>query len=309
MELILILSLALILDLAFGEPPSAFHPVAWMGKLISFLERFAPQAQLAQLFYGTGIVLLSLGVFILPIYFLLFYLSKINLIAYIAFSTLLLKSTFSVKGLRQAALKVKRTLMNGELEKARIELRSLVGRNTKNLDENLLISAAVESVAENTSDSFVAPLFYFLIFGLPGAIAYRIINTCDAMIGYHGKYEYLGKFAARFDDVLNFIPSRLTALLMLPASFLCGGKWDAAWQIMLRDHAKTQSPNAGWPISAAAGALEVKLEKRGCYQLGEGKSPLSPQKIDSAVKLMAGVVLIWFLVCLTFEAVRFVLAA
>lgn len=305
MELILILLFALILDLAFGEPPSAFHPVAGMGKFISFLERFAPQSSMTQLIYGIGMVLLSLGIFVLPIYFLLFYLGKISLIAYIAFGTLLLKLTFSVKGLRQAALKFKETLMNGELEKARFELRSLVGRNTENLDEGLLASAAVESVAENTSDSLVAPLFYFLIFGLPGAIAYRVVNTCDAMLGYHGKYEHLGKFAARLDDVLNFIPSRLTALLMLPASFLSGGKVGSTWQTMLRYHARTQSLNAGWPMAAAAGALEVKLEKMGCYQLGRGNNPLSPQKIDFAVKLMERVVLIWVLICLAFEVVRF----
>jgi adenosylcobinamide-phosphate synthase len=107
----------------------------------------------------------------------------------------------------------------------------------------------------------VAPLFYFLILGIPGAVAYRVINTLDAMIGRHDQYEYLGKFAARLDDVVNILPARLTALFIVLAAFILRINTRAAWHIMLRDHAKTASPNAGWPMSAAAGALGVQLTK------------------------------------------------
>ena len=127
----------------------------------------------------------------------------------------------------------------------------------------------MESVAESTCDSLVAPLFYFLLLGVPGAIGYRVVNTLDSMIGYHGKYEYLGKFAARLDDVLNFIPARLTALLLVLAAFVMKRNGRKAWQTALREHAKTESPNAGWPMAAMAGALDVRLEKVGHYQLGK----------------------------------------
>ncbi|MFC1864895.1 CobD/CbiB family cobalamin biosynthesis protein, partial [Chloroflexota bacterium] len=119
----------------------------------------------------------------------------------------------------------------------------------------------------------VAPLFYFLLFGVPGAIAYRVVNTLDAMVGYHGEYEYLGKFASRLDDVLNFIPARLTALLLVLASFLSGRGARASWQVTLREHSKTESPNAGWVMAAVAGALSVQLERVGHYRLGEADTP------------------------------------
>ena len=131
------------------------------------------------------------------------------------------------------------------------------------LPQPLLVSATVESVAENTSDSFVAPLFYFLLLGIPGAIAYRVVNTLDAMVGYHGEYEYLGKFASKLDDVLNFIPARLTALLLVVAAFLSKRSASASWRVALSDHSKTESPNAGWPMAAVAGALNVQLETVG----------------------------------------------
>ena len=126
--------------------------------------------------------------------------------------------TFSIKGLRRAAFKIKNLLQDDDLDKTRFELRALVSRDTAGLPRPLLASAAVESVAEGTCDSLVAPLFYFLLLGVPGAIGYRVVNTLDAMIGYHGKYEYLGKFAARLDDVLNYIPARLAALLLVLAA-------------------------------------------------------------------------------------------
>lgn len=173
------------------------------------------------------------------------------------------------------------------------------------LDQPLLIAATVESVAENSSDGFVAPLLYYLVLGVPGALFYRTVNTCDSMVGYHGEYEYLGKFAARLDDVANFIPARLTGLLIVVAAYVAGKDSRSAWKMMWRDHSKTESPNAGWPMSAAAGALDVQLEKVGHYVLGDSKSTLTLDKIDGSLALMKVVATIWVLISFVSVGVRF----
>jgi adenosylcobinamide-phosphate synthase len=210
---------------------------------------------------------------------------------------LLLKSAFSIRGLRRAAFRVKRLLEDKKPERTRFELRALVSRDTRDLPEPLLVSAAVESVGEGTGDSLVAPLFYFLFLGIPGAIGYRVVNTLDAMIGYRGKYEYLGKFAARLDDVLNYIPARIAALLLILAAVLKrnGGN---AWRTARRDHRKTESPNAGWPMAAMAGAFNVRLEKKGHYVLGEAGATLVPATIGAAVNLFTVAAALWIMICL-----------
>ena len=308
MDILLILSIALALDLAFGEPPRLIHPVAWMGKFTSLWERGSiGRRPAAQFVYGMGISLFLIGLFAAPTYFILYYLKSLSFVAYVIIGAALLKSTFSLRELRRVALRVKELLLRKELDKAHHELRSLVSRDTQGLPKPLVVSATVESVAENTCDSFVAPLFYFLLFGVPGAIAYRVVNTLDAMVGYHGKYEYLGKFAAKLDDVLNFVPARISALLLVIVAYLCREDGRTAWRIMLRDHAKTESPNAGWTMSAMAGALRTRLEKKGCYILGDSNNPLSPQLIGSGVKLLDISALLW--VCLIMGVMFFVFIA
>lgn len=310
MEILLILFLAITIDLALGEPPRLIHPVIWMGKVASFLERGGiNQPRLTQLLYGLGMVLVTIGVFVAPAYFILLYLKSLSFAAYVIVGAVLLKSTFSLRELRRAALGVKRLLLEDKLDEARFELRSLVSRDTQDLPKPLLVSATVESVAENTSDSFVAPLFYFLLFGVPGAIAYRVVNTLDAMIGYHGKYEYLGKFTARLDDMLNFVPARLTALLLVSATFLSRRDGRMSWQVTLSEHANTESPNAGWPMAAIAGALNVQLEKVGHYKLGKINTPLVPQTIDASLELMQIAMLSWALICFIVGGIHFVLTA
>jgi adenosylcobinamide-phosphate synthase len=310
MENIVILLLALAIDLTIGEYPRPLHPVVGMGKVASLGLRIAPRrGRWAQLIYGAGVVILTIALFTLLVYFLLSYLRGLNTVAYVVVAALLLKSTFSLRELRRVALGVKRFLEGGNLSRARVEMKALVSRDTRQLDEPHLVSATVESVAENTSDSFVAPLFYFLLFGLPGAIAYRVVNTLDAMIGYHGEYEYLGKFAARLDDGLNFIPARLSGLLIVAAAYLCRKDGRNAWQVMLRDHGKTESLNAGWPMSAAAGALRTQLEKVGHYRLGKPNSPLSPQLILPGVRLMEVSALFWVILCLVVEVMNLVVTA
>lgn len=310
MDILFIVSLALAADMALGEPPRFIHPVVWMGKLISFLEKGGiNQTPAVQLFYGLGMVLVSVGLFIAPAYLILLYLKSLNFIAYVIIGAVLLKSTFSLRELRQSALRVRGFLQEDKLDEARFELRSLVSRDTSGLPKPLLASAAVESVAESTCDSFIAPLFYFLLLGIPGAIAYRVVNTMDAMTGYHGKYEYLGKFASKLDDILNYIPARLTALLLFIAAFLSKRNGRASWQVATRDHCKTESPNAGWPIAAAAGALNIQLEKTGQYKIGNAGSAPAPGDIDSSLKLVQLAMLVWVIICLITGVICFVLTA
>ena len=307
MENISILLLSLAIDVTWGEFPRHVHPVVWLGKVISLELRVAPrQSRWAQLVYGAGMVILTIVLFALPAYFLLAYLRGVNTVAYVLVAAFLLKSTFSIKELHRVAFRIKGFLEEGNVSRARVEVGSLVSRDTSRLDEPHLVSAAVESIAENASDSLVAALFYFLLLGVPGSIAYRVSNTFDAMVGYHGEYEYLGKFAARLDDVLNFIPARISGLLMVTAAYLCQKDGRNAWQIMLRDHGKTESPNAGWPMSATAGALRTQLKKVGHYSLGNSNNPPSLQLISSGIKLVEISALLWASFCLIVEVMHFV---
>ncbi len=309
LEFILIPALAVIIDIALGDPPNAIHPVAWMGKVISWLENGGQKLRPAgQFVYGILMTIFTVAMFVVPLCLLLFYLRGWNQMVYIIVAAVLLKLTFSIRGLRQTALKIRSLLKEDNLDKTRFELRALVSRNTKDLDRPLLASAAVESVAEGTCDSLVAPLFFYIFLGVPGAIGYRVVNTFDSMIGYHGKYEYLGKFAARFDDVLNYIPARLAALVLIIAAALKNsGK--RAWQTACREHQKTESPNAGWPMAAMAGSLGVRLEKVGHYVLGE-KYPLpSLTTIDSSVKIFSIATAVWLILCFAAGGIRFAIAA
>jgi adenosylcobinamide-phosphate synthase len=307
MEVLLILLLGLAIDVALGEPPPVIHPVVWMGKVASFLVKGgAGRSHLTQFLYGLVIVLFTVAIFVAPAYFLLFYLKGLNLVAYVVAGAVLFKITFSLRELRRTALVIKTLLLKDKLAEARFELRSLVGRDTSKLDKSLMVSATIESVAENSCDSFVAPLFYFLLFGVPGAIAYRVINTLDAMIGHHGEFEYLGKSAARLDSVANFIPARITALIVVLAAWIGKRNASGAWQIMLRDRRRTESPNAGWTMSAIAGALGVQLEKVGYYKLGDNHNSLSLGAIDASLQLVMTAALIWSLLLILAEVIWYV---
>ena len=280
------LVLAFLWDRFAGEPPAAFHPVVWIGRLIGTLTRAAgrgtPSRDLLRGFAIAAAVPL-----------LCWFVTKVALAGlretpWLRFvvSVWLLKSTFALAGLAKAAQVVQNALQAGDLTAARVGLRSLCSRDASSLSEAELVAATVESVAENASDSVVAPLFYDTLFGLPGALAYRAANTADAMIGYRGAYEYLGKAAARLDDLLNLVPARLTALLLLLAGALHGCDLRAGWAILRRDGGKTESPNAGRPMAAMAGLLGVRLEKAGCYVLGDARRPLDPVVIGRAVRVL-----------------------
>jgi adenosylcobinamide-phosphate synthase len=304
MERLWILAGAVVLDAVLGDPPDIIHPVAWMGKIIGLAERGGAKLRpVRQFIYGMLMTILITGLFAVATYYLISYLTDVNQAAYIIVAAVLLKLTFSIRGLWSTALKIRRLLREEKLDKTRFEMRALVSRDTGNLDEKQLASGTVESVAEGMCDSVAAPLFYFLLLGVPGAIGYRVVNTLDSMIGYHGKYEYLGKFAARLDDVLNFIPARLAALMIMTAAIYKKG-FRQAWSTALREHGKTASPNAGWPMSAMAGALGVRLEKEGNYVLGEGNPAPARESIGGAVKVFAGAAACWVAVCFIAEGIR-----
>lgn len=293
-----------MLDLAFGEPSNRFHPVAWLGNIITAEMKIAPkEGKWRQITFGGVTVCLTVVLIVALCYLILHQLEELSRAISVLMGAIILKFSFSLRGLTNAINKVKTLLAKADLSGARDSLKALVSRDTTSLDEKLIISATVESAAENTCDSFTAPLFYFLLFGTPGAVAYRIINTFDAMIGYHDKWEYLGKVAARLDDIANYIPARLTGFTIILASLLCRKKASQSWRIMLSDHSKTESPNSGWTMSALAGALEVQLEKSNCYKLGVNRNALTTGTIDASQKIIITVAAIWVLLSITVKGI------
>jgi len=277
---------AMAIDWFLGEPPSRLHPVVWMGRCVRAAERrVKSRAPLVELAAGLCIAIIVPSAFAVGAAALLHAVGPWPVAWFVAV-VWLLKSTIALRALGGAAREVRDPLRRGDLPAARRGLGSLCSRDASALGEAALVAGAVESVAENASDSVVAPLFYFVLFGVPGAVFYRAVNTLDAMIGYHGRYEYLGKAAARLDDLLNLVPARLTAALLLLAGAILGHDARHGWRILRRDGGKTESPNAGRPMAAMAGLLGVALEKEGQYRLGDGIERLEAAKIDAAWRVV-----------------------
>jgi adenosylcobinamide-phosphate synthase len=302
-EGLLVLLVAIAFDTVLGEPPTPLHPVVWMGNLVNFWKRLAPaKNRFLQLLYGMAIVLVSAwAVYAFSSWFIVL-LHQYYQPAALIVQVYLLKSCFSIRMLAGAGLTIRNLIKKGDLAQARFEMRSLVSRDTSRLNEEQILAATIESVTENTTDSFVAPLLFYILLGVPGALVYRLINTFDSMIGYRGKYEYLGKAAARLDDILNYIPARLSALLVIISAPLYQGDLKNAWRVARRDHANTASPNAGWTMAAMAGALNVQLEKVGHYLLGDDDRILVPGLINQAVMalyLVAGEISLLYALAVT----------
>lgn len=302
MEYVLILVVALALDVVLGEPPNRIHPVAGIGRIISWEMKLRPRGRAAQLLYGSLAVLVTAALFSTAAYFLLEYLRDIHIVLFVLVGAVLLKFTFSLRELHRAAMRVKHPLDKGDLPKAREQVGMIVSRETSDLEEGSVVSATVESVGEGIVDSFIAPLLYFLILAaipgvalvaIPAAVVYRICNTFDSMVGYRGEYEYLGKFAARLDDVLNYVPARLAGFAVVLAAWIARRRAAQAWRVMWRDHGKTESPNAGWTMSATAGALGIQVEKEGHYRLGESMVSLSTDTIVQATQILWVSAAVW----------------
>ena len=208
---------------------------------------------------------------------------------------ILLKTTIAIRGMEKHALAVVDALENDDIDQARDNLAMIVKRKTKNLDKNHILSGVLESISENTVDGVTGPMFYFALFGLPGAFVYRVINTIDSMIGYKTEmFRNLGWFGANCDNILNYLPSRITGLVMVLSSMLLGSNWKHAYQILKRDSRKTSSPNAGYPMAALAGALDTKFQKVDNYTIGEGSFYLSIEHVRSAITLMKVTTILFF---------------
>jgi adenosylcobinamide-phosphate synthase len=277
-------ALAGLLDVAFGEPPDWMHPVAWMGRLIAVLERRRPRRRpRAELAYGALIVLVLCGLSVAAGVLVVLAVRALPLWLALLLAAVALKPTFSLRGLVAAGRRVERALAT-DTAAARAGLAALVSRDP-DLEPPQIVSAAVESLAENLTDSVVAPLLCFALFGLPGALVYRAINTMDAMIGYHGELEYVGKPAARLDDVANWLPARLAGLLLLAVAAL-RKTGPAAWAALRTQRRPSPGPNKLWTIAPMAGALGVRLEKRGIYAVGPGGRPLAPAVIGEAIGIV-----------------------
>ena len=267
------LLVALAIDVIVGELPTAIHPVVWVGNLIRVCERRLPRNGKRALVAGIGMAIVIPAIAVCSSWFSLEALSAWPL-AQAALSILLLTSSFSLRMLGREAQRVAWLLEQGRLGDARRRVSYLCSRDSSALSEGDVAAATIESVAENTSDAFVAPLFWFAVLGLPGAILFRTVNTLDSMIGYRGEYEFLGKASAKLDDILCWIPARITAGLLLISGPIFRGDFRRGLAVALRDGGLTPSPNAGRPMAAMGGLLGVRLDKPGVYLLsGEGREP------------------------------------
>ncbi len=281
-ERCLIAATALGLDAGLGDPPNRFHPVAWMGTVIAKTKPYAPEENTSRLGFGTAVSLGGAG-FSFGLGWLAERITDLfpRPLAMLV-QGYLLKLVLSARGLRLAASEIEGALLAADLDEARRLLHwHLVSRETKDLTEAEVCAAAIESVAENTSDGVVGPLYYYLMGGLGAAWAYRFSNTVDSMWGYRNEeFEWLGKFPARWDDLLNFIPSRLTAMGLAIGGWWTGKDAGRGLRVWHRDHGLTSSPNAGHPMSMMAGLLDVELEKNGHYRLGAGSKAAAKEDIQ-----------------------------
>ena len=293
LESIVIVGFALLLDFLVGDPKTKYHPTAWMGKLIALLVPFTKSNSARKELLG-GILLVSVIVIIvstllvvLDVGISLLTIDIVSLIVSIAIGSILLKTTIAIRGMQKHALAVVNAIEEGDLDSARNHLSMIVKRDTTNLDKNHILSGVLESVSENTVDGVTGPLFYYAIFGLPGAFVYRAINTIDSMVGYKTTlFKNVGWFGAKCDTVLNYAPSRLTGLVMILGALILGYNWKESLYIMRRDSRKLESPNAGFPMAALAGALGTRLEKMNYYTIGNGSIEFTKSHIVSAITLM-----------------------
>jgi len=288
-----ILLLAIIMDVLIGEPPAAVHPVVWMGKGIKSLQglSFNNKKMLSILLFavitGTSFlagVIIAVCAPLIP--------ETISLLI----GAFFLKSTFSFRMLLASAGQIKNKIDSGNLKAVKKDLKIFVSRDTAGLDKNHMASAVIESLSENFVDAILSPLFFYLILGLPGALAYKAVNTLDSMVGYKVKdLIEIGRVSAISDDVLNWIPARLSLVFIVAASVFAGSPANAV-KVYRRDKKLTLSPNSGLPMATAAGALKVKLEKQGEYVLGKEFELPDQGDIERGIKLI-GIAAIFLFLC------------
>jgi len=294
LESILVVLFALLIDFKFGDPRNRFHPTILIGSLIEKLvplsKNNSPQIQKI---WGIVLVVIVVSVVSTSLFLLQVVIDNLSVstmvifLMTIAVGAPLLKTTIAIRTMENHANDVMDAVEKDDLDTARTKLAMIVKRNTTNLDKNHILSGTIESVGENTVDGITGPLFYFAIFGLPGAFVYRAINTIDSMIGYKTPiFKNIGWFGANCDKILNYLPARITGVVMILSALILRNDWVSSYQIMKRDGQKPESLNSGYPMAALAGALGTKFEKINHYTIGSGDLELTKSHVTSAIKMM-----------------------
>lgn len=287
--------IAFFLDKWMGDPRNVPHPVRMMGRVISFLDRQWNQGKYLKL-KGLFMILTASAFFVVMTFTIVQYAYSVHLVFGIFIEAIILSFMIAEKSLKEAAYDVYQPLIKGDLHEARKKLSWIVGRDTEDLPESEIVRGTVETVAENTSDAITAPLFWSLIGGAPLAVLYRVVNTADAMVGYKNeKYQHFGFASAKLDDFFNWVPSRLTAAIMILANAtLLKVRLKMCFHIVLRDAKKHPSPNSGFPESAMAALLGVQLGGVNKYKgiisnrakLGDRIFPLKADHIEQSILIM-----------------------
>jgi len=293
-----ILAGGIILDLVIGDPDFIPHPVVIIGKMISFLEERLnnnSKTKMNEILRGSILTTIIVLVSYFSTFFILKMVYDLNQFLGIIITVYLFSTTIAIKGLAEAGNGIYQALISGDLELARQKTAMIVGRDTENISKSDIIRATVETIAENTSDGIIAPLFFFFLGGVPMAMTYKAVNTMDSMLGHkNNKYLYFGRPSAKLDDLVNYIPARITAYIFWFIALLPNYDSKKAWKIIKRDAQKHPSPNAGYPEAAAAGALSIRLGGINYYQgkkefrayLGDDLPPEDIKEIKKMIKLM-----------------------
>jgi adenosylcobinamide-phosphate synthase len=290
-----VLILAIIVDLLFGDPsPNSpwkatykLHPTVWMGKLTRALEPHLKNSNpKIEKLNGVFLTLIIILAFTFPVYLGLFLIyTWLGFLFYALVAIVILKLTICIKLETDWAKAAAKAIEAGDLVEAR-KYSHFSRRDSRDLTGPQIGSAVIESMAENLIDFKLSPILSYAFLGVSGAVAFRAVNTLDGMVGFKdSEHINIGWFSATLDTIVNYVPARLTAVLIVLASVILGEDYKNAWAIACRDHAKTPSRNHGWPMAAMAGALHVHLEKPGQYILGEKAEPLTPSKVIRALKI------------------------
>lgn len=297
-----------ILDLVLGDPHGLYHPVQLIGKFITFFEtvfrKAFPSGKAGERTAGvcTAVCVTAVSTLIPALLLKLFY--HVNFWLGFAVETFWCYQILAARSLRDESMKVYREVKTGDLGKARKAVSMIVGRDTERLDMTGVTKAAVETVAENASDGVVAPLIFLMIGGAAGGFFYKSVNTMDSMIGYvNDRYRWFGTFAARLDDVLNFIPARISGILMVLAARICGNDGKNALKIFKRDRLKHASPNSAHTEAAMAGALDIRLAGDAWYfrelhrkpYIGDPIREIEPEDIPRANRIMYATAVLAFI--------------
>jgi len=290
-----VLVLALVLDLIFGDPSPNYperlqfklHPTVWMGKFTSALKpHFKNPNPKTEKIMGILLALTVIVTFTLPVYFgLKLVYIYLGVIVYVAVAAVILKLTICMKLETEWGKAAAKAISAGDLTEAR-KYAHFSRRDNRELTGPQIVSSVIESLAENLTDFRLSPIFYYALFGVPGAVAFRAVNTLDGMVGFKDPENlYTGWFSAVFDTIVNYIPARLTTLLIILAAAVLGEDYKNGWKIACRDQAKIPSTNHGWQMAAMAGVLRVQLEKPGQYAVGDPNEELDSDKIIRSLRI------------------------